>query len=202
MSLPPNIPRKKAKEAGEKFFMPDKPCKHGHVSLKWTSNNECIECIAVRTSTLEFKQKSRVRLAVYQNKHREKYRLRSKQWQQENKDLANQKLKEWRKNNPEKAKAISDKQRKIRYSQILVLNANRRAMKINATPNWLTAVHKAQIQEMYDVAIAKTMQLGIKHDVDHIVPLLHNSVSGLHVPWNLQVLTASENRQKSNHFKG
>jgi hypothetical protein len=75
-------------------------------------------------------------------------------------------------------------------------------MKINATPIWLTAIHKAQIQEMYDVAIAKTMQIGIKHDVDHIVPLLHDLVSGLHVPWNLQILTASENRQKSNHFKG
>ena len=202
MPPPPNIPRNKAKEAGEKFFMPDKPCKHGHIALKWTSNNECTECIAIRTSTLEFKEKTRNRFAIYHQKNCEKYRLKSKEWQQENKELANQKSKEWRINNPEKAKAIWKKQREKRYSQKLVLNANRRAMKINATPSWLTAIHKAQIQEMYDVAIAKTMQIGIKHDVDHIVPLLHDSVSGLHVPWNLQILTASENRQKSNHFKG
>jgi hypothetical protein len=38
---------------------------------------------------------------------------------------------------------------------------------------------------------------GILHEVDHIYPLCGDTCSGLHVPWNLRVITKHENRVKN-----
>jgi len=43
-----------------------------------------------------------------------------------------------------------------------------------------------------------TAETGIKHEVDHIIPIKGKNVSGLHVPWNLQILTKSKNAKKRN----
>jgi len=73
------------------------------------------------------------------------------------------------------------------------------ASKLNRTPSWLTAEHKTTIQKYYEEANRLTIIFGVLHVVDHIVPLQGKTVSGLHVPWNLQILTAQENLAKSNN---
>jgi len=78
----------------------------------------------------------------------------------------------------------------------------RRTKKLQATPNWLSAIQIAQIQEFYEISSALTTQTGVKHHVDHICPLLGKNVKGLHVPWNLQVIPAVENIRKSNRIEG
>lgn len=69
-------------------------------------------------------------------------------------------------------------------------------------PSWLTQDQLAEMRDAYWEAARLTEQTGVAHEVDHIVPRTSEVVSGLHVPWNLQVLTRTENRKKGNRLEG
>jgi hypothetical protein len=69
--------------------------------------------------------------------------------------------------------------------------AKREAAKLHRTPPWLTKEQFKEIEAFY-------LNCPEGYQVDHIWPLQGKDGSGLHVPWNLQYLTESENAAKSN----
>jgi 5-methylcytosine-specific restriction endonuclease McrA len=66
-----------------------------------------------------------------------------------------------------------------------------------ATPAWADL---EAIALVYQAARQATVDSGIQHEVDHIIPIRGRAVCGLHVAWNLRVVAASVNRRKSNKF--
>lgn len=119
--------------------------------------------------------------------------------------------------NPQKARDVSkayrdrnrekERNRYTRYNKVnpeirAALSAKRRANQRSATPDWLTEEHNNQIKQIYKHARECEILTGDKYHVDHIVPLNGEKVSGLHVPWNLQVLPADINIAKSNKYDG
>jgi 5-methylcytosine-specific restriction endonuclease McrA len=100
-------------------------------------------------------------------------------------ELRRTRSREANRNNPARVKAA-----KIRYEYRLT----------RATPEWLTDEQWAEMNAVYFQARRLTRRTGVRHQVDHIVPLKGKSVSGLHVPWNLQILTQQENVTKSNRY--
>ena len=76
-------------------------------------------------------------------------------------------------------------------------DAKRRAAKLQRTPAWADL---EKIAAFYVEAFRLTLETGVKHHVDHIVPLRGKLVSGLHVETNLQILTAKANLTKGNAF--
>ena len=107
----------------------------------------------------------------YQN-NKQDYLDRSKQ---RDPNIVAQYKKTWKVRNPAKVKA--DTQR-------------RRSRLERQTPSWLTQEQWATMNEFYFEAKRLTQETGIEHHVDHIHPLCDY---GLHVPWNLRVITAQEN---------
>lgn len=67
-----------------------------------------------------------------------------------------------------------------------------------ATPDWLTEEMLIEIKSLYKQREQISKDTGIAYHVDHIIPIQGENVCGLHVPWNLQIITAEENLRKSN----
>lgn len=116
-----------------------------------------------------------------QNQARLKAARRAKYLENRNEIL--QKTAEWKRANPGLVNARC---------------ARRHAAKMQRMPSWLTDLDKFVMQETYDKAQLMTQLTGTPHEVDHIIPLQGETVSGLHVPWNLQVVTQAYNASKQN----
>lgn len=74
----------------------------------------------------------------------------------------------------------------------------RRRLRIKGSSQSLSSQHITELQSFYKEAQRLSKETGIPHHVDHIVPVNGHNICGLHVPWNLQILTAEENLRKSN----
>ena len=129
---------------------------------------------------------------------KEEFKAYQKKWQQSNYGKLKVYLKDWSDSNSEKVKTYKLKYAQNHSGQVNAITAKRRAVKLQATPPWLT---KDQFKEIrYFYTLAKELQWLSEEslEVDHIIPLQGNNVSGLHVPWNLQILPRSLNARKSN----
>lgn len=76
--------------------------------------------------------------------------------------------------------------------------AYRRSYKQKATPIWLSDTDLQLICNIYKHCAESSSKSNVKFHVDHIVPLKSDFVCGLHVPWNLRVISAFENLSKNN----
>ena len=104
-------------------------------------------------------------------------------------ECVRKRVRQWAADNPEKAAVLQYQNCAARY-----------ASKRQRTPPWLTREHRDQMRAIYAACREATKMTGIKHHVDHVVPLVGKTVSGLHVPWNMQIIPGSENCRKSNKW--
>lgn len=105
--------------------------------------------------------------------------------------------KKWIEANRDKVNTYSRKHRKANLGKRAAYLAKYRADKDKRTPKWLTKSDWLEIKWAYEIAAQKTRETGIQYSVDHILPLRGKTVSGLHCPNNLQIITLSENSRKS-----
>jgi hypothetical protein len=143
---------------------------------------------AIKERSAKFRAKNGDKIRARQNeayhKEKEKRLDYARKRYAENKEVIKGRVKQYCKENRSKVAAI-----KAKY----------RAAKYQATPNWLTKKHLQEIEEFYTLAQELAwLNEGEVLQVDHIVPLQGKDICGLHVPWNLQILTKADNIRKFN----
>lgn len=182
--------RKEAVATGAKYYFTGEPCKHGHIALRKTKG-ACVECLKLEWQA--------------------NYVKRAEYFAEYNASPAGKKAKEayYDRNKAlviarANARPVEEKRRyKEKYKQqnkdyFNVLNSIRKRRHKDATPRWLSYMQKQEMRALYQQAMIITKTTGIRYVVDHIVPLNGKDVCGLHVPWNLRVITQEENLKKSN----
>jgi 5-methylcytosine-specific restriction endonuclease McrA len=178
--------RKEAKETGAKYYYTGQPCARGHVTLRKTKG-VCVECMKEDWKQDNEKRKLKPKSEAAKNAAK-KYYAKNKtaviaRAQARPKQEVNAYKQKYKEANPELYKALVSV-RKRRHKK--------------ATPPWITAEQKLAIRGLYLNAMELTRITGERYVVDHIVPLISDEVCGMHVPWNLRVITQEENLKKSN----
>lgn len=128
----------------------------------------------------------------------ERDRNYSRKYKAKNRGLILQRSKEYVLANPEKRKATMKAYRQANPEKDLESTRRRQAAALLRTPKWLTVNDIWMMQEAYKLARLRTKITGISWHVDHVLPLQGKIVSGLHTPYNLQVIPAKQNLEKAN----
>ena len=184
--------RAEAKTTGAKYYFTGEPCKHGHIAPRKTKGS-CVECLKV-----EWEQNN-VKRAEYfrQYNNREDVKDKKNEWYVTNRE----KVIQTAATRPKAA--LREYRNAWKRNNLLQIRADtkaRRRKHRQATPRWLSRKQKSEIRQLYQIAITMTKTTGEQYVVDHIVPLRSEFVCGLHVPWNLRVITQEENLKKSNQL--
>ena len=106
---------------------------------------------------------------------------------------------DWRKRNLDKSLEYSRKYVAKNKGKRNFWTSNYRQAKEDRMPNWLTDADLLEMESIYEYCSA-LKKCGLDYHGDHIVPLRGTIVSGLHVPWNLQVIPGIENMSKGNKY--
>jgi 5-methylcytosine-specific restriction endonuclease McrA len=131
------------------------------------------------------------RCALCTNKNR-------RQYYSKNKEKERNSRKNRYKLNRDKELAYNQEYKKNNKGAVNAVAAKRRAKKLQATPKWLTEEQLDRIKQIY--INAQDLRWEDEMHVDHIIPLQGKNVSGLHVPWNLRIISAEENLRKGNKY--
>ena len=174
-----------ARKAEAKLYYTGKLCSRGHDSPRLAVSGLCVACNRENSKACYLANPAK-RVAE------------AKAWAEKNK-AHDAYLRKLRKQTPKYKEAAK------RWQQISEVRAKhtarvraRQLRTVQAMPAW---VDKTELTKIYEQCCRLTDMIGVKYSVDHIVPITHSLVCGLHVPWNLQILPAWQNSAKSNNFE-
>ena len=169
---------------------------------------QCRECLNKVCVAYNNRNREKVREANRRSKekHKDKVLEREKIYRENNREILRERQRIFKEKNPERKKEIAlkhfykkkDKYKKYaqeyrkKFSEkVNARTAKKRALKKKQTPSWVKSYHT---HHFYKLSIVLEDIFWYKFHVDHIIPLAQ---WWLHSPFNLQVIPATINFQKS-----
>lgn len=162
--------RKEALDGAYKRYATGIACVKGHVAERRALTGECLACRSAR-------------LVVWRKRNPAKVKQHNATQYKNHTQKIKDHVRKWEKSNPVK---------------ILAHTRQQQTKRLMRYPKWLSTDDCWMIEQAYELAASRTKMFGFSWHVDHIIPLQGKTVSGLHVPTNLQVIPGVENIRKGN----
>ena len=110
------ISRKDAKAQGLKHYFTGKPCKHGHINIRYVSSYRCVKCCDEYNKEYykEYYENNRERIKEYYENNKEYY----KEYYENNRERIKEYNKEYRENNKERIKEYKKEYRENNKERI------------------------------------------------------------------------------------
>jgi hypothetical protein len=156
---------------------------------------KCIHCDAEKIESLFHFNTSRNK---YENTCDDCWHKRRNESNAKNLARNNAVKKDWAERNESKVKKARKKWKEENIGKVKADKARQKERVAQATPKWLSSLQLAAMEHAYFMADLRTQCLDDYYHVDHIIPIRGENVCGLNVPWNLEVIRASENLSKGN----
>lgn len=146
--------------------------------------------------TMHSKEQNRLCVKRWRQNNRKREQLNASKYRERNREKIRSYEQVWRLNNPDRARNRYNKWAHLHPEKCAARAAQRYAVKLNATPSWLTPEMRRDIEFMYK--IRAEMLNPSEWEIDHYYPLQGKDAKGLHVPWNLRLLKKEDNAKKFN----
>lgn len=209
--------RSDAKGKKVRHYFTGIPCVNGHVEMRATNSGHCLQCdrdrAKVRLTDPEYRAKHRKLTLEYKLRvladpvRRKAIRTREAEMHaiSPHRKAAKKNADKIRNQRPEVISRRKQRSASLTDDQVAKARARcsmRRAVTLKAATVTKKLKLTSEITTIYLKCREITKSTGVKHEVDHIVPLRGKRVSGLHVPWNLRIISRHENATKYNLFDG
>lgn len=181
--------RREAKLYGLKTYYTGKPCQRGNIAQRLTINGACLcdNCKNFRSDKnkkwqASYSEEQRDRLRKYRLDNRDKLLKNRRDYYHDNKENHRVYRKKYELNNMDKViSTVYKRQEAYKNSKV-----------------WYREIDEFVERQAYSLAKIREEATGFKWSVDHMIPLIGDSVCGLTVWNNIQVIPLIMNLSKRN----
>lgn len=167
----------------------------------------CPDCKVETTECYLSKYGSRCKpcVAIYHKAYRDAnlthIAVLKKAWKLKNKEHVVEKDRTYAQLHPEKRTMARQKWIEANPGENNSAKRKNKIARTKRVPSWLTDDDKWMIDQAYELAALRTKMFGFAWHVDHVIPLNGKKASGLHTPYNVQVIPWLENLRKGNRIE-